>query len=103
MSAKGVAYSINSLANSLMNTQLWINNLAAKVVIGTRRRGKAQHHERVTSCTHQVITLFDDLAVLAVIKSEFLPLRDGATNTPNLTTERCIWLRIQGWNSMAFG
>src|SRR5262249_50295197 len=36
-------------------------------------RGKAEHHERIASGAHQIITLLDHLAVLAVVESELFP------------------------------
>jgi len=34
---------------------------------------KTQHHDRIASCGHKIIALFDHFPVFAVIKPEFLP------------------------------
>jgi hypothetical protein len=34
---------------------------------------KTQHPDRISSCEHKIVALFDHLAILAVIQAEFLP------------------------------
>src|SRR5262249_35059596 len=47
--------------------------LAMKTVVLLRRAGISKHHHRIPRSRHQVVVLFDNLPVLAVIETKLVP------------------------------
>src|SRR5215831_7672857 len=50
-----------------------IFDLAMKTVVLLRRAGISKHHHRIPRSRHQVVVLFDNLPVLAVIETKLVP------------------------------
>src|SRR5262245_50308469 len=72
-SAFGCSRKQSRIACSSEATPIWIFDLAVEIAplfLGAR---PAKHHEAIASCSHQIVTLFDNLAVLAMIETDFFP------------------------------